>query len=81
MAVIGLPDEGLGEEVKAFVVLKEGHFISEADLIDWTKEHLALYKYPRQIEFVPALPINATGKILKKELRVATPEKQVAAGR
>lgn len=81
VAVIGLPDEGLGEEVKAFVVLKEGHFISEADLIDWTKEHLASYKYPRQIEFVPALPINATGKILKKELRVATPEKQVAAGR
>jgi long-chain acyl-CoA synthetase len=69
VAVIGIPHEELGEEVKAFVVLKQGHSISEKDLISWTKEKIASYKYPRHIEFVNSLPISATGKILKKELR------------
>lgn len=69
VAVIGIPHEEMGEEVKAFVVLKEGQTITEAELISWTKERLASYKYPRQIEFLAALPMSATGKILKKELR------------
>lgn len=69
VAVIGIPHEQMGEEVKAFVVLKENNFISANDLITWTKEHLASYKYPRFIEFLPALPMGATGKVLKKELR------------
>ena len=69
VAVIGIPHEQLGEEVKAYVVLKENHSISETELITWTKEHLAAYKYPRHIAFIPALPMTATGKILKKELR------------
>jgi long-chain acyl-CoA synthetase len=69
VAVIGLPHEELGEEIKAFVVLKAGHIIAASDLITWTKERIASYKYPRHIEFVPALPMSATGKILKKELR------------
>ena len=69
VAVIGVPHEEMGEEVKAFVVLKENHSLSETDLIAWTKERIASYKYPRHIQFMTALPMSATGKILKKELR------------
>ncbi len=69
VAVIGVPHEEMGEEVKAFVVLKEEHTISDVDLIAWTRDHIASYKYPRHIEFLAALPMSATGKILKKELR------------
>ena len=69
VAVIGIPHNEMGEEVKAFVVLKENITITASDLIAWTKEHIAAYKYPRHIEFLTALPMSATGKILKKELR------------
>ncbi len=69
VAVIGVPHDQHGEEVKACVVLKDGKEVNEADLIAWTKEHIAAYKYPRIIEFMETLPMNATGKILKKELR------------
>lgn len=69
VAVIGIPDEKMGEEIKAFVVLKDGETIEEADLIEWTKGNIASYKYPRHIAFIENLPMNATGKILKKELR------------
>jgi long-chain acyl-CoA synthetase len=69
VAVIGIPDDKMGEEIKAFVVLKEGKSISEDDLKVWTKSKIAAYKYPRHIEFISALPMSATGKILKKELR------------
>ncbi len=68
-AVIGVPDKRHGEEVKAFVILKEGAKISEAELVSWSKENMADYKYPRFIEFREALPTTATGKILKNELR------------
>ena len=70
VAVIGVPDERLGEEVKAFVVTKAGVEVSEADLGAWCKEQFAAYKYPRLIEFRTELPTTATGKILKRELRV-----------
>lgn len=69
VAVIGIPDEEMGEEIKAYVVLKEGQTVGDEDLINWTKDHIAAYKYPRQVEFLDALPMSATGKILKKELR------------
>lgn len=69
VAVIGVPNDQFGEEIKAFVVLKEGQRIPESDLIAWTKERIAAYKYPRIVEFLDALPQSATGKILKKELR------------
>jgi len=69
VAIIGIPDQHMGEEIKACVVLKEGVGISEADLMVWTKSKIAAYKYPRIIEFLDALPMSATGKILKKELR------------
>jgi len=69
VAVIGVPDEKMGEEIKACVVLKEGATITEEQLKAFTKENIASYKYPRIIEFLSALPMSATGKILKKELR------------
>lgn len=70
VAVIGVPNEQFGEEVKACVVLKPNAMVSAEELIEWTKQHIAAYKYPRIIEFLPALPMSATGKILKKELRI-----------
>ncbi|MEM0991554.1 MAG: AMP-binding protein, partial [Bacteroidota bacterium] len=69
VAVIGTPNEQYGEEIKACVVLQEGATITDQELIAWTKERIAAYKYPRAVEFMDALPMNATGKILKRELR------------
>jgi long-chain acyl-CoA synthetase len=69
VAVIGVPDEEMGEEIKACVVLKDGQSLTEEELKAWTKEHIAAYKYPRIIDFMDGLPMSATGKILKKELR------------
>jgi len=69
VAVIGIQDEKMGEEIKAYVVLEDGASLTEADLIAYTKDRLAAYKYPRIVEFIDALPMSATGKILKKELR------------
>ncbi len=68
-AVVGVPDDEYGEEIKAYIVVKEGETIVPEDLIAWSKEHMAAYKYPRQVELRDALPMNATGKVLKKELR------------
>ncbi len=70
VAVIGVPDERLGEEVKAFVVKKPNAELTEDELRAWCKEQFAAYKYPRHIEFRTELPTSATGKILKRELRV-----------
>jgi long-chain acyl-CoA synthetase len=67
-AVIGVPHESHGEEVKAVVILEEGATITEDELIAWGKEQMAAYKYPRIVEFVPSLPMTATGKILKRQL-------------
>jgi len=71
VAVIGVPHERLGEEVKAFVVLDEGATVTEGELVAWSKEQMADYKYPRHVEFLSELPMNATGKILKRELRTS----------
>jgi long-chain acyl-CoA synthetase len=68
-AVIGVPHESHGEEVKAFIIRKAGATITETELIAWCKETMAAYKYPRMIEFRDSLPMTATGKILKRELR------------
>jgi long-chain acyl-CoA synthetase len=73
VAVIGVPDPRLGEEVHAVVAVKPGHRVTEAELIEFAKERAAAYKYPRTIEFRDNLPKNATGKILKKELRPSWP--------
>ena len=68
-AVIGVPDETRGEEVKAFVVLKPGGELTGEELIEYSKERLAAYKYPRLVEFVDNLPKSSTGKVLKRALR------------
>jgi len=68
-AVIGVPDERMGEEVSAVVCLKQGQAATEAELIAFVKERVAAYKYPRTIRFMDALPKGPTGKILKKELK------------
>jgi long-chain acyl-CoA synthetase len=68
-AVIGVADERLGEEVKAFVVLKQGADLDEGSFIDWCKQQFAANKYPRYVEFRDSLPIGGTGKIFKRALR------------
>ena len=69
VAVIGVPDERLGEEIKAVIVCKQGAAISENEMIDWCKKQFAANKYPRYVEFRDELPIGGTGKILKRALR------------
>jgi long-chain acyl-CoA synthetase len=68
-AVIGVPDERLGEEIKAFVVLKPGQTLAAEELIAWSKEQLAAYKYPRSVEIRESLPLGPTGKVFKRALR------------
>ena len=68
-AVVGVPDERWGERPKAFVILKPGRTITEAELLDHVRSRIARYKAPREIEFVDALPKTSTGKIQKFELR------------
>jgi long-chain acyl-CoA synthetase len=67
-AVIGVPHESHGEEIKAFVILNDGAATTSDELVAWGKEQMANYKYPRMVEIVPSLPMTATGKILKREL-------------
>jgi acyl-CoA synthetase (AMP-forming)/AMP-acid ligase II len=68
-AVIGVPDDRLGEVPKAFVVLKPGPPVEPAGIIDWARAEMANFKVPRRVELVDELPVNATGKIVKDELR------------
>ncbi len=68
-AVVGAPDERLGEEVCAFVSLKEGVECGSEALIAWAKENISAHAWPRRIQILPALPTGIMGKILKSELR------------
>ena len=70
-AVIGVPDEYRGETVKAFVALKEDYAgrVPEAEIVQFCKDRLAAYKYPREVAFVPEIPKTATGKFLRRQLR------------
>ncbi|MDM7999572.1 MAG: long-chain-fatty-acid--CoA ligase [Dehalococcoidia bacterium] len=68
-AVIGVYDEQWGESVKAVVVCRQGECVTEQEIIDHCKLHLASYKKPKSVDFVDALPRNAAGKVLKTELR------------
>jgi fatty-acyl-CoA synthase len=68
-AVIGVHDEQWGESVKAVVVCKKGECLTEEEIVEHCKLHLASYKKPKSVDFVDALPRNAAGKVLKTELR------------
>jgi long-chain acyl-CoA synthetase len=68
VAVIGVPHESHGEEIKAVVVKHAGDDTTEEELAAWAKEQLAAYKYPRLIQFVDELPLTSNGKILKRQL-------------
>ena len=68
-AVVGVPSDEHGEEVKAYIVKKDGAPHTEAEIAAWCKANMASYKYPRFVEFRDSLPMTATGKILKRELR------------
>ncbi|WP_405979316.1 FadD3 family acyl-CoA ligase [Streptomyces sp. NBC_00158] len=69
VAVVGVPDPRLGEVGKAYAVRRPGSTLTADDLIAWSRREMANYKVPRQVEFVAALPRNASGKVLKTELR------------
>ena len=69
VAVIGVPDDKWGEAVKAVCVPKEGATVDAASVIHWTRERIAAFKVPKSVDVIAALPRNASGKILRKDLR------------
>ena len=71
VAVIGVPDERMGEVGCACVVLRHDQQLDEAGLIQWAREHMANYKVPRRVRFYDALPVNASNKVAKNELRAS----------
>ncbi|HLQ07124.1 MAG TPA: long-chain fatty acid--CoA ligase [Nitrososphaerales archaeon] len=77
-AVVGIPDQYMGETVKAFIVLKDpsSKDRAESEILEFCKGKLAKYKVPRMVEFVPDLPKTLVGKVLKRKLKEATPTAQ-----
>ncbi|HEX3182108.1 MAG TPA: hypothetical protein VHR44_12765 [Beijerinckiaceae bacterium] len=69
VAVIGVPSQRWGEEVKAVIVAKAGHTPREDDVIAWARERIAAFKAPKSIEIIDAFPRTATGKVLRRELK------------
>ncbi len=69
VAVIGVPDARLGEVGQAFVVLAPGPPVESSEIIAWARDEMANFKVPRSVVFLDALPVNATGKVVKDELR------------
>jgi long-chain acyl-CoA synthetase len=77
-SVIGIKDPVKGEDIKAFIIIRKEYKgkITEQEIIDWTKENMAAYKYPRIVEFVRSLPKSPIGKILRRSLREKEEKKQ-----
>ena len=75
-AVVGVADEKYGEEIKAFVSLKEDCEVSVEELLDFSREQLSASKYPRLFEILDDLPKGSTGKILRKALRADAGEEE-----
>jgi len=73
---VGVPDEYRGETIKAFVVVKPGESLTDAEIIEYCRERLAAYKAPKRIAFLDALPKSAAGKILRRELQVLEAQKE-----
>lgn len=73
--VIGVPDEGLGEEIMACVILKEGESMTVEEMKDYVRTHMAKHKVPKYIDFVDSFPMNVAGKILKYKMREDAIEK------
>jgi long-chain acyl-CoA synthetase len=69
VAVGPAPDETHGELARAYVVLRPGATVTEAEIIDHCRPHLAAYKLPRSVRFVPDLPKTSTGKVMRRELK------------
>jgi long-chain acyl-CoA synthetase len=69
VAVVGKPDPALGEKVKACIILKEGAVMTEQEVKDYLKEQIAKYKVPEFVQFYDTFPLNASGKILKSQLK------------
>jgi HIP---CoA ligase len=69
VAVVGMPDERLGEVGCAFVVPRAGATVDPDELVAWARDQMANYKVPRAVEIVDSLPLNATGKVMKDVLR------------
>ncbi len=68
-AVVGVPDDEAGERPRAFVVVKDGHSVTEGEITDFTAQHVATYKVIRDVVFTDAIPKSASGKILRRLLR------------
>ncbi len=79
VTVAGVKDPHRGESVKAWIVKKSGDPTTAEDIVNWSKEHLAKYKYPRMIEFRDELPKTTVGKVLKRELVKEHEEKKKQA--
>jgi acyl-CoA synthetase (AMP-forming)/AMP-acid ligase II len=79
-AVIGIPDERLGEVGMAFVVVADGADVTPEGIIEWSRDQMANYKVPRVVEIVDELPLNATGKVVKETLRERAVARAAAAG-
>jgi fatty-acyl-CoA synthase len=80
--VIGVRDERRGETVKALVVLNPAQAggVSESEIVAWAHDHMASYKAPRIVEFVPSLPKSGSGKILWRQLQETDAERVRSTG-
>ncbi|MDD4680217.1 MAG: AMP-dependent synthetase, partial [Clostridia bacterium] len=67
--VIGVPDEQYGEEIMACVIMKDGEEMTEDELQEYIRSHMAMHKTPKYVNFITSFPMNAAGKILKYKMR------------